>query len=108
MSRPTEAETNHVPKVEAICAGDAWQMGFAQGRSLKAKVHKALSVLAELEAFRLQKPKWMPFCVFQRVAEIKARKFLGSALPDVLPDAQARLLGLAEGADGLSGARAAD
>ena len=99
MPLPTKTGTCPAANLEAICAGDAWEMGFAQGRSLKAKIHKALTVLTELEAFRLQKPRLMPFAVFRRVAELKAKKFLAGGLANVLPAAQVRLLGLAEGAD---------
>jgi hypothetical protein len=73
-------------------------MGRTQGESLRAKIHEALSVLTELEAFRLLKPRWMTQRIYRTVAEYKAGRFLTRGLSDTLPDARERLLGIAEGA----------
>lgn len=98
MTQP-ETATGRRAEVEVICTGDAWEMGFAQGQALKAKIHSALSILTGLEVFRLQKPKWMPFRAYHALAERKAQKFLTTGLDGVLPGAQTRLNGIAAGAD---------
>ena len=96
--QPTTKETSLVPRVEAVCCGDARQMGRTQGECLRAKIHQALSVLTELEAFRLLKPRWMTRRFFRAMAERKAGRFLDRGLTGVLPDTRERLLGMAEGA----------
>lgn len=73
-------------------------MGFAQGSALRDKIHQSLQTVYNLEAFRLLKPRFVPFGAFRWVAERKAARFLTEAFEHVPIDAEARLRGIAAGA----------
>ena len=86
------------PCVEVVCEGGPREMGVAQGAGLREKIHAARRQLAQMEAFRLVQPWWMPYRVFRRVAEWRAGRFLRDALARHAPDMAQRLAGIAEGA----------
>jgi len=86
--------------VEVICQGDPREMGFAQGAGAKRKIHGTRGALAELEAFRLQQPWWLPYRIYRRLAEQRAVTFL-AGLQHEYPAMSQRLEGIAAGA-GLS------
>jgi hypothetical protein len=83
--------------VDVVCHGDPWERGYAQGAGLRDKICTARDLLADLEAFRLKQPWWLPYFAFRRAAERKARRFLETALSDSLPEAKQRLEGIAAG-----------
>ena len=84
--------------VEAVCQGSAKEMGFSQGEAVLEKIHSARNALAQLEAFRLQQPWWMPYRAYLRLADFKASRFLEQCNNAEMSE---RLAGIAEGA-GLS------
>lgn len=73
-------------------------MGREQGRCLREKIHRGLSIMTNMEAFQLQKPRWMPMQLFRRFAEFKSGRFLNQAFASALPSAGDRLRGIAAGA----------
>lgn len=85
--------------VEAICEGSALEMGLAQGAAVRSKIHGAREALADLEAFRLQQPRWLPYSVYRWIAEQKASHFLSAPLARDFPAVKERLIGIAQGAD---------
>jgi len=74
-------------------------MGLAQGTILREKIQAAMSVLLELEAFRLQKPCWLPLRVHRWLAERKAERYFERALLGDARSISQRLAGIAEGAE---------
>ena len=86
------------PIVEVVCAGTPREMGLAQGRGLRDKIHGARVALAELAAFRVQQPWWLPYPLYRWLAERKAARFLAEPLARDYPDIQERLQGIAAGA----------
>jgi Acyl-coenzyme A:6-aminopenicillanic acid acyl-transferase len=84
--------------IEAICQGSPYEMGRAQGIALRGKIHAAHSSLSDLEAFRQQRPWWLPFPLYQRVAEGRAARLLAAPLKRCYPEFSQRLQGLADGA----------
>jgi hypothetical protein len=91
---PTTATQSSL--LETVAAGDPFEMGAAQGKCLREKIHAARNVLNQLEAFRLMKPGWMPFALFRRICERKATRALSRAL-EAFPDAKRRLEGISAG-----------
>lgn len=83
--------------MELVCAGSATEMGIAQGAAQKAKIGAAREALADLEAFRLQQPKMLPYGIYRWVCERQADKFLKSALRKDNPAMLERLQGIADG-----------
>jgi len=73
-------------------------MGFTQGDALREQIAGARRVLAELEAFRLRRPWWLPYPAFLRLAERKAKRMLAGALAVQAPEMAQRLEGIARGA----------
>jgi hypothetical protein len=73
-------------------------MGLAQGDAQRPKILAARSALVELESFRLEKPWWLPFHAFQRIAEWKAERILALPLAKQYPRSSSRLLAIADGA----------
>jgi len=84
--------------IEAICQGSPYEMGRSQGISLRGKIHAAHSSLGDLEAFRQQRPWWLPFPLYRRLAEGRAERLLADPLMRCYPEFSQRLLGLADGA----------
>ena len=72
-------------------------MGRAQGAGVCDLIREAGVLLRSLEAFRLRQPRWLPYPAYCRLAESRARRFLGRALRE-RPAMRERLAGLAEGA----------
>src|SRR5262249_4650781 len=85
--------------VEVVCQGDPREMGLSQGAAVRGKIHAARQALAELEAFRLRQPWWLPYRAHRWLAERKASRFLARCRDN--PEMNQRLAGIAEGA-GLS------
>jgi hypothetical protein len=99
---PSESSSAPVlakPRVDVICRGTPREMGLAQGAALRAEVHDALATLARLEAFRLLQSWWLPYGVFRRFAQWRAKGFLSPALARSSGDLSERLAGIAEGAN---------
>lgn len=89
--------TTPTPRIEAVCQGDAFAMGLAQGESLRMKIRMARETLTELEAFRARQPWWLPYSAYRWIVERKARRLIAgweSAAPEMLK----RLRGIASGA----------
>lgn len=72
-------------------------MGLAQGSQLQEKIVGAHRILPDLEAFRLEQPRWLPFPIFLKFAERKAERNFAAALRQSNPEMLARLKGIAEG-----------
>ena len=72
-------------------------MGHAQGEALRERIAGSRRMLAKLEAFRLLQPRWLPYPLFLRSAERRARAALESAVHRDAPEAAARLAGIAAG-----------
>jgi len=88
--------------LDVVCEGDAYRMGLTQGTVLREKIQAAMSALLELEAFQLQKPRWLPLPVYRWLAERKAKQYIEGALQGDAALFAQRLAGIAEGA-GVSG-----
>jgi len=73
-------------------------MGLAQGTALRERIAAARAMLRQLEAFRLRQPWWLPYPLFRRLAERKARRTLEPALHRGAANSHQRLDGIAEGA----------
>jgi hypothetical protein len=76
-------------------------MGLAQGAGVRGKIHAARRALADLEAFRLQQPRLLPYSLYRWLAEQKAARFLAGPLERDFRAMGERLAGIAEGS-GLS------
>jgi hypothetical protein len=88
----------HNPSVECRCAGEPYEMGFQQGRALRQRILDVRHRLHDLEAVRLERPRWMPFPLFVRLAEARSASALIPALQRQMPSGLARLKGIAAGA----------
>jgi hypothetical protein len=86
------------PKIDVVASGTARAMGQAQGEALREKIRGSRRMLAELEAFRLLQPRWIPYAVFLRGAEKRARRLLEAAVQRDAPEFSERLVGIAAGA----------
>ena len=64
------------PRIEAVCEGDAFAMGFAQGNRSARKIHMARETLTQLEAFRARQPWWLPYPIYRWIVERKARRLI--------------------------------
>jgi hypothetical protein len=85
------------PTIDVIAAGSPREMGRAQGQALADRIAGSRRMLAQLEAFRLMQPKWLPYPLFLRSAERRARAVLEDAVKRDAPEATERLIGMAEG-----------
>jgi hypothetical protein len=72
-------------------------MGLEQGRELRQQIWDARECLRELEAFRLEQPRWLPYPLFLRLAEARSANALLPALQRLSPSVLARLRGIANG-----------
>lgn len=85
------------PLVPVVCRGTPGEIGFQQGRALADLVAGSSAVLADLEALRLAKPRWMPLPVFRRIAERRAGAAWKKGLTTSAPVMDERLRGIARG-----------
>ncbi len=81
---------------DVICGGSPRDMGRAQGRALRARIHEAWDRLSELEAFELARPRWLPMRLFRLLAERRVSKALKAPFSRDFPDMLERLEGIAE------------
>ena len=72
-------------------------MGCEQGRRLQPEIHNLRRRLRELESFRLEQPRWLPYPWFLRLAETRCANALVPALKRAAPAVLARLQGIAAG-----------
>jgi len=86
------------PQLDVICSGSPYEMGLAQGRAMREKIHYARQQLRQLEAFRMEQPRWMPFRMFVPVAEHKVASMLRPAVMAAFPEMHQRIEGIAAGA----------
>jgi hypothetical protein len=93
LTKPASSEI-----VEVVCRGRPREMGMAQGAGARNKIHAARQALEELEAFRLQQPRFLPYRLYRWLAEQKAARFLADPLQRDFPAMRERLAGIAEGA----------
>lgn len=84
--------------LDAICAGTPRQMGLAQGTALREKIHSAMAILPEMEAFQLLRPRWLPMRFYRRLAEAKAQRYLRQAFRNDDGSIADQLAGIADGA----------
>jgi len=84
--------------IEVICRGTPGEMGIAQGVALRDKILHARQLLARLEAFRLQQPRWLPFVTYRWLAEHRSARFLTEALARDNRASEVRLRAIAAGA----------
>lgn len=80
-----------------LCAGSPFEMGVAQGQTLRAARRQLASALKQLEAFRLRQPRWLPYPVYLRLAEHKAASFTAAPLQSRHGEVWQRLCGIAAG-----------
>jgi hypothetical protein len=72
-------------------------MGLTQGAELKQKILGTYQTLPNLEALRLEKPGWLPFPLFLRLAEHRSARALAPALRRENPAMLERMQGIADG-----------
>lgn len=83
--------------IEAVCSGSAREMGLAQGEQLRDKIAASVSILEDLEAFRLQRPSYLPPACFRELARFQAKRYCARGLKEVLPESRDRLEGMSSG-----------
>ena len=82
---------------DLTCAGTPFEMGIVQGQALREKIQGSIQTLANLEAVRLMKPRFLPFGWFWRLAAFKSERFLQRAFAASPLWIEQRLRGIAEG-----------
>ncbi len=97
MNRFTSFSRPKVPQIDAVCVGNATERGFAQGQAMAKTIRESAEAIHELEAFRLQKPWWLPYRAFVKLADYKAERALRTGLAGELPEAWARLQAISQG-----------
>jgi hypothetical protein len=72
-------------------------MGFEQGRACREKLRLIDGLLPQLEGFRLARPRWLPYRLFCRVAESRARRMVRRPMLRGDAEIHARLEGIGIG-----------
>jgi hypothetical protein len=84
-------------QLDAVCSGDARAMGFEQGQACRDKLRLIDRLLPQLEAFQLARPRWLPYLLFRRLAESRARRMVRRPLLRGDAGIHARLEGISLG-----------
>ena len=84
-------------QLDAICGGEPLVMGFEQGCACRDKLRLIDALLPQLEAFRLARPRWLPYRLFCRLAESRARRMVRRPLLRDDAELHARLEGISLG-----------
>jgi len=79
--------------------GDHYEMGYQQGLQMREAVRHMFVHLHRVEAFRLEKPLYMPFKVFQGVAARRAVSEMWGDMAANCPRQITRMEGMAKGAN---------
>jgi len=58
--------------IEVVTEGSLLEMGSAEGESLRKKIRSSPDGLAQLYAFRMLQPPWMPYSLYRWVSESRA------------------------------------
>src|SRR5438034_1576518 len=82
--------------IEVVTEGSPFEMGSAQGESLRQKIHSSPDVLAQLYGFRMLQPPWMPYALYRWISENRATRFLEDSLKRDFPEAHLRMKGISE------------
>jgi predicted choloylglycine hydrolase len=88
----------HAPKIEFISTGTPYEMGVAQGTTLREKIQLGRHELDRLEVFRNERPWWLPPKVFLRFAEHKVSAMVAPGFTKKYPEMNDRLKGISHGA----------
>src|SRR5439155_19515416 len=80
----------------SCCQGSPFEMGSAQGESLRQKIRSSPDVLAQLYGFRMLQPPWMPYALYRWISESRATRFLENPPKRDFPEAHLRMKGLSE------------
>ena len=97
--RPRTLDTSaRVLQLDVVVEGSSLDMGTEQGVKLRERIRAGRDILANLEAFRLMQPSWMPYVIFKKLCELKASRALAEPLRRDFPEAAERLSGIAIGA----------
>jgi len=86
-----------VCQIEVLAEGDPMDMGLQQGARLRNKIKSTAQVIEQLYGFRTLQPAWMPYSLYRRIAERKARRFLEAPLKRDFADGYQRLTGISKG-----------
>jgi hypothetical protein len=86
------------PKLDVICPGTPYEMGFAQGVAMRERIQMARRSLRRLDAFRMEQQRWMPYPIFLTFAERKVANLIRPGVAAAFPETQQRLEGIAAGA----------
>ena len=62
--------------LDVVRAGGPLEMGHAQGTALSTRIQSARRELRNLEAFRLEQPRSIPYACFRALADKKFREWL--------------------------------
>ena len=82
--------------IDCVTEGSPFEMGSAQGESLRQKIHSSPDVLAQLYGFRMLQPPWMPYALYRWISENRATRFLEDSLKRDFPEAHLRMKGISE------------
>ena len=79
-------------------SGDHYEIGLKQGKAVRGLIEQAMSLLPNLDDFRLMKPRLLPTSLFIALAKRRASKLLEGDISKYYPEQMQRLRGIAEGA----------
>jgi hypothetical protein len=89
----------NTPRINVVCSGSSADRGFAHGKSMAELIRKSAGAIHDLEAFRLQSPRWIPYQAFVLLADYKAERAVRSGLVNELPGTWARLQAISKGSE---------
>lgn len=86
------------PTLDVVCRGKPREMGEQLGHGLRERILDASEKLEAFEAFRVQRPWWLPFDWFRQWSEWRAMGMLRPPIASSFPSISARIEGMADGA----------
>jgi predicted choloylglycine hydrolase len=79
-------------------AGNHYEVGFQQGKSLREPIHKGIEAILVSELMKGSKPKLMPMSIYYSAAKRRAEKMLRDDIFKYQPKQAQRVQGIADGA----------
>lgn len=86
------------PRIQVAYKGVGYDAGYEMGGAVARQIADAFDAVSDFESFRAAQPWWMPYGMYQYLAELRARWTLEKPLTDAAPSAIERLRGMADGA----------
>jgi hypothetical protein len=67
-------------------SGSHYEIGYQQGKSLRELIYEGVQLISSSEAFKMMKPRFLPFFMFLALAKRRACKLMEGDISEYYPE----------------------